>query len=119
MGGRSSAQNREQYGKSVKTAFSHQSNEPWTETVGWLKEVSDESITLDVSHVIRVSKEDLARLKRRLVKGSRVGVLVLDDGSIRVRKILDRQQTDVASDSRAVTPKARSVGKGKIGRIFD
>lgn len=119
MDDNSGSQSQNQYGQSVRPVFSNQAAGPWTETVGRLKEVSDESITLEVSHIICASKEDLAKLKHRLVKGSYVGILVLDNGSIRVRQIPDGEEEGSSTGPEAEASTAGLSKKGKMSRIFD
>ncbi len=52
--------------------------------MGTVEEVGDESVTLKVTYIIPVTS-DLARWADKLRVGSRIGVLFLDDGSVRVR----------------------------------
>ena len=59
----------------------------WNEVVGTIEEIGDESITLRITHVIHIAPEELARWTAKLRKGRRIGILVLDDRSIRVRNL--------------------------------
>jgi len=62
---------------------------PWTEVRGTVAHVCDDSLTISTTqrHTLLIGREELARWSPVLRKGSHVGVLLLDDGSIRVRLI--------------------------------
>ncbi len=67
---------------------------PWEELVGFVSSVSNDSLTiLCIKKVtLYVRRENLAKWRRRLRKGTHVGILILGDGkSIRVRKIAVEQ----------------------------
>jgi len=64
----------------------------WTEIVGTVDEVGDGFITLRIAYTIRIPKGELAKWAHQLRKGSRVGILFMDDGRIRVR-VLDEGST--------------------------
>jgi len=62
---------------------------PWTEYGGKIIEVTDDRITLEANrHIsVTITPDLLKKSKKLLRKGERVGILVLDDGSIRVRRL--------------------------------
>ena len=62
---------------------------PWTEVVGIVEEVLEDSLILSLKkeYVIHVRDDELKRWKHVLRKGSRVGILFLDDGGVRVRSL--------------------------------
>jgi len=64
----------------------------WTEIVGTVDEVGDGFITLRIAYTIRIPKDELAKYAHQLRKGSRVGILFMDDGRMRVR-VLDESPT--------------------------
>ncbi len=59
----------------------------WTEVIGIVKDVADESMTLLCTSRITLPLriEDFRRLKHSLRPGQSVAVLTLDDGTVRVR----------------------------------
>ncbi len=59
---------------------------PWTEFVGKIIDVTDGRIILEAVRQISISvTSDVLKKSKILRKGKRVGILMLDDGSIRVR----------------------------------
>ena len=61
---------------------------PLTEYVGKIVKVTDDSMILDATRNISIRiAPDVLRSKKLLRKGERVGILALDDGSIRVRRL--------------------------------
>ena len=66
----------------------------WTEIVGRLEQWGEGTITLSVRKilVIPVGDEDLERWESMLQRGSKIGVLILDDGRIRVRSLERRDE---------------------------
>jgi len=60
---------------------------PWTELIGVVDRVDNEVITLKVEYEVRISADELAEWAPKLRRGSRIGVLFMDDG-VRVR-VLD------------------------------
>ena len=62
---------------------------PWTECVGKIVKVTDDRITLEANrHIsVRITPDLLKKSKKLLQKGERVGILALDNGSIRVRRL--------------------------------
>ena len=69
----------------------------WTEAVGTVKEIDESSVSLLCTRKItlRLGKENLAKWKHLLVKGSLIGILKLDDGSFRVRLVESESPTKV------------------------
>jgi len=59
---------------------------PWIEIVGMVEEIGDESITLKVAHNVRIARDELVGTDKLRI-GSRIEVLFLDDGSVRVRSL--------------------------------
>ena len=59
---------------------------PWTEYVGKVVDVTDDRITLQVVWHFSVSIASDVLKKSKIRKGEYVGILMLDDGSIRVRR---------------------------------
>lgn len=62
---------------------------PWTECVGKIIDVTDDRITLQATWQISIciTPDVLKKSKKILRKGDSVGILILDDGSIRVRSV--------------------------------
>lgn len=62
---------------------------PWTECVGKVVHISDSSITLEALQRISIpiSTDVLAKWKTVIQKDKRIGILVLDDGTIKVRRV--------------------------------
>jgi hypothetical protein len=62
---------------------------PWTECVGKIVKVTDDSITLQASRniSIMITPDQLKKWKKLFRKGEHVGILALDYGSIRVRRL--------------------------------
>ena len=62
----------------------------WTEVVGTVNELVEDTVVVSSSQrfVVHLREEDSVKLSTLLHKGSRVGILLLDDLSIRLR-ILD------------------------------
>ncbi|NWG36111.1 hypothetical protein [Nitrososphaera sp.] len=94
--------------------------EPWTEVTGRVEKVEEQSITLVASFIVRTSKEQILKWKSALVKGSHVGVLILEDGTIRVRrrgerKITTRRYTDTnSSPTVSASKRRRQAGEGIV-----
>jgi hypothetical protein len=61
---------------------------PWTEYVGKVVDVTDDRITLQVVWHFSISISSDVLKKSKIRKGEYVGILMLDDGSIRVRSAL-------------------------------
>jgi hypothetical protein len=59
---------------------------PWTEYVGKVVDVTDDRITLQVVWHFSASITSDVLKKSKIRKGEYVGILMLDDGSIRVRR---------------------------------
>ena len=70
---------------------------PWNEAVGRVDTVDDNSIGLLCTRKItlRLGKENLAKWRHLLTKGSLIGILELDDGSFRVRLVESESPTKV------------------------
>jgi|Deesub1362A_J573_1020465.scaffolds.fasta_scaffold00413_16 hypothetical protein len=62
----------------------------WTEVIGTVDEVGGDFVVLKVAYTLHISREEVSRWIHRLRKGSRVGILFMDNG-IRVR-VLDEGQ---------------------------
>jgi hypothetical protein len=62
---------------------------PWTEYVGRVVDVTDNSITLETVYrvLVPISPDALSKWKRVIQKDNDEAVLALDDGSIRVREV--------------------------------
>jgi hypothetical protein len=62
---------------------------PWTEYVGKVVHISDGNITLETVQrtTIPISSEVLDNWKTVIQKGRNIGILALDDGTIRVRSV--------------------------------
>jgi hypothetical protein len=62
---------------------------PWTEYVGRVVDVTDSGITLETVYrvLIPISPDALSKWKDIFQKDNDVAILVLDDGSIRVREV--------------------------------
>lgn len=62
---------------------------PWNEVVGTVEDVGDDSVTLLCTRkvTLRIRAEDLRKILHLLRLGALVGVLVLEDGSVRVRVV--------------------------------
>ncbi len=82
---------------------------PWTEYVGRVVEVNNDSVTLECVSVFSISltMDSIELWKTLLKKGGRVGILALDDGSIRVRQIHDQKLSSTNSASPDVRRKQR------------
>jgi hypothetical protein len=61
----------------------------WGECVGKIVDVADSNITLEVVKQISIpiSADLLIKWKKLIQKGKHVGILALDDGSIRIRSV--------------------------------
>jgi len=62
---------------------------PWTEFVGIIKRASESTIALSCCKQVKlhVREDQLRKWSNLLRKSSLVGILILDDGTIRVRRI--------------------------------
>lgn len=59
----------------------------WAEVIGRVEEVGRDYIAVRIAHTIHIPEDELNRWIAKLRRGSRVGILLLDDGSIRVRVV--------------------------------
>jgi len=57
------------------------------EIVGTVEEVGDDFLVIKIAYKIPFMEEELKKWAKRLRIGSRVGVLLMEDGSIRIRLI--------------------------------
>ena len=66
--------------------------DPWTEVVGTLVDVLEDSVTIATTHeyTLSIGRQELDRSSQKLKRGSLIGVLQLPDGSVRVRGIPHR-----------------------------
>ncbi len=72
----------------MDTAISHAEREikpfPWMELIGVVDRIGKESVTLKITYAVPMTS-DLAGWADKLRVGSKIGVLFLDDDSVRVR----------------------------------
>ena len=61
--------------------------EPWSEILGTIVHIDKESLTIRTTTLFKINlpPEELDELSSKLTKGSLVGILRSDDGTIRVR----------------------------------
>lgn len=62
---------------------------PWSEVVRRIEEVGDDFVTLTfvTKHRLSLPQSEISRWKEKLLVGSRVAIVMLDDGSTRVRSL--------------------------------
>ena len=62
---------------------------PWDEIVGRVENIGEDHITLRCLHVIsiRIPSDLMRNWRKASRKGSVIGILMLDDGTIKVRPI--------------------------------
>jgi hypothetical protein len=62
---------------------------PWTEIVGRVEKIDDKSVTITCHKKFRIIiPSDVLKTLRNLVrKGNRIGILMLDDGTMKVRLV--------------------------------
>ncbi len=58
---------------------------PWVEFIGTIEDVGEDYVTLRVAYTIYISKEEVKKWISKLRKGSRVGILLLDNSRVCVR----------------------------------
>ncbi len=63
--------------------------DPWTEIVGTLVDMDEDSVTIATTHeyTLPIEPHELKRCAAELKRGSPIGILLLPDGSLRVRSI--------------------------------
>ena len=57
------------------------------EIVGRIEEIGEDFIIIVVTYRVHFPRDELKRWVKKLRRGSKVGILLMDDGSIRVRLI--------------------------------
>lgn len=60
---------------------------PFSESVGTISRIRGNTIVLTSTIAIAVPSSEIARWRNKLRVGALVGILALDDGTIRVRRI--------------------------------
>lgn len=67
----------------------HERIRPWSEVIGTVEKWGGGTITVCVKKqwVVLVGDEELKRWESMLQRGSKVGILILDDGRIRLRRL--------------------------------
>ena len=70
--------------------------DPWTEVVGTLIDVHEDSITICTTHeyTLPIEPQELKRRAEELKRGPLIGILQMPDGSVRVRSIPHRGRMD-------------------------
>jgi hypothetical protein len=75
--------------KSRESLMEHTTGEtliPWTEYVGKVIDIANNTIILRViRHIPIILPVDFFRKSQSIKKGQQIGILMLDDGSIRIR----------------------------------
>ncbi len=68
--------------------------DPWTEVVGTLVDVLEDSVTISTTHeyTLPIGHHDLDKYSQEMKKGSLIGILQMPDGSVRVRGIPHRSR---------------------------
>jgi hypothetical protein len=70
----------------AKTPHSFEKPDAWTEYVGVVTGTTKQSITIEVVQRFSIPiSPDALKKSKRLRKGNRVGILVLEDGAVRIR----------------------------------
>jgi hypothetical protein len=83
-------------GLTLDASHGIQSLLPWAEYVGRVFEIVQNHIILEVTSriVLPISHEQLKSAGAFPKRGEQVGILVLDDGRIKLRKISDRNEDE-------------------------
>lgn len=73
----------------AQTSYSDITIPQWTEIIGLVEEIENNFLTIICSRTVRIPIGKSVLASKQIKKGSKIGVLTLDEGRVRIR-LLDR-----------------------------